>query len=122
MDVFFSAIPADVWLLLVTLIIAGITIGIWGYELKDFIKALMDLEAPGENVFKQIKFAFSMISHIPKAFPFIIDFTLTAFIVGTFSLGGTVGTGLSLFMSDCISVVIVLITMSIKGNSNVNQN
>jgi hypothetical protein len=117
MEHIFSAIPADVWLLLVTLIIAGITIGIWGYELKDYITALMKLEAPGDNFLKQIKFVFAFLSHTPKAAPFIIDFGLTAFIVGTFSLGGTVGTGLSLFMSDCISIVIVIITLSIKGNS-----
>ena len=108
MEYIISAIPADIWLLIVTLLIAGLTIAIWGFELKDFIKELMILKAPGDNFINQIKFSFAMISKIPMATPFLIDFTLTAFIVGTFGLSGTVGTGLSLFMSDCISVVIVL--------------
>jgi len=109
-----SAIPSEVWTLIFLIGMIAVTMGLWYWELRGFIAAIGKLTAPGENdgIIKQCKYVVMMISKLPLAFPFVIDFAITTFLVGTFSLGGNVGTGLAFFMSDCISVAIIVVIIS----------
>jgi len=129
------AVPAYIWTMIFLMFNATVTIILWGVELKPFLMTFKDIKLPEatntedlnfiqaiislcKQLAQAINFIFQVLVRARNAIPFVIDFSITMFLMGALGLSGTMGASLSLFMSNVISAIIIVVIKSME-NKNV---
>lgn len=125
MDVLLSVIPAYIWVMLFLMFNAVCTIAYWGVELWPFIQSFKTIKLPKQRDVSNLNWVEALISMVQqiiesgnfiiqllvrsrKAMPFVVDFSITMFLMGALGLSGNMGASLSLFMSNVISFILVI--------------
>lgn len=85
----------------------------WFLEIKPWLEEVQGI--PSYTLGDKITYFFKFLGAIPKGMPFVIDIAITLFAVANLGFGGGVTGGITgLFLSNIISLVILMKTFHLS--------